>query len=79
MKPMTFPLLLAVLLRLCQRLHVAVQTDDQFAYTRQTNYYAFNHAFTDQAEAAVRTKAEARCAAHVRGSEDVARLLAQAA
>ena len=64
MKPMTFPLLLAVLLAGCASDYTLLQTDDQFAHTRQTNYYAFNHAVTDQAEAAVRTKAEALCARH---------------
>ena len=61
---MTFPLLLAVLLAGCASDYTLLQTDDQFAHTRQTNYYAFNHAFTDQAEAAVRTKAEAPGARH---------------
>ena len=64
MKPKTFPLLLAVLLAGCASDYTLLTTDDQLAHTRQTNYYAFNHAFTDQAEAAVRTKAEALCAQH---------------
>lgn len=62
MKPKTFPLFLVVLLAACASDYTLLQTDDQNVRAQQTNYYAFNHAFTDKAEAAVRAKAEELCA-----------------
>ena len=54
--------LLAAFLAGCASDYTLLQTDDQNVRAQQTNYYAFNHAFTDKAEAAVRAKAEELCA-----------------
>ena len=66
MKTKTVPLLLAVSLAAslagCASDYTLLTTDDQNVRTQQTNYYAFNHAFSDKAEAAVRVKAEELCA-----------------
>ena len=55
-------LLFAVLLAGCASDYTQLTTDDQNARTQQTNFYAFNHAFTDKAETAVRLRAEELCA-----------------
>lgn len=52
----------AALLAGCASDYTQLTTDDQNVRTQQTNYYAFSHAFTDKAEAAVRAKAEELCA-----------------
>lgn len=62
MKPKTLPLLLATLVAGCAPDYTLLQTDDQNAGAQQTNYYAFNHAFSDQAETAARAKADMLCA-----------------
>lgn len=66
MRPKTVPLLLAALLATmlaaCASDYTLLTTDDQNVRTQQTNYYAFNHVFTDKAEVAVRAKAEELCA-----------------
>ncbi len=66
MKSKTLPRLLAAFLAAflasCASDYTLLTTDDQNVRTQQTNYYAFNHAFTDKAEAAVRAKAEELCA-----------------
>ena len=53
---------LAVLLAGCASEYTLLTTDDQNVRTQQTNHYAFNHAFTDKAETAVRAKADELCA-----------------
>ena len=66
MKTKTVPLLLAVSLAAslagCASDYTLLTTDDQNVRTQQTSYYAFNHAFTDKAEIAVRAKADELCA-----------------